>query len=150
MRVVIDTSVIINLFSNFYPDRTEVAKKIAILAEEGELVLYSPRLGEFEFISVISRFLPDDLTKEAWEEYRSLIDEFIGESEIIDTIRGLAFLTSHRVPDLYFIATAKHLNAILITNDRKMAMVAKSIGIKTFYLLEEADEFFRFIKTKNR
>ncbi len=142
MKAVIDTSVAVSLFSNFYPERTEISKRIASLAEVGVIELYSPLLDEFEFISVISRFLKGELAREAWEIYRSMVVAFIGEGLLSDLIRELAFETSHRIPDLYFIATARYLDAVLITNDKRMADLAKSLGLKAFYLVEESDEFF--------
>lgn len=63
----------------------------------------------------------------------------------MDTVMELAFELKHYVSDLYFIATAKLLNAVLLTNDRKMAEMARSIGVKAFYLVEEADEFFKLV-----
>ncbi|WP_010476967.1 PIN domain-containing protein [Thermococcus zilligii] len=62
---------------------------------------------------------------------------------VIDTLKGVAFQTHHKASDIYFIATAIHLDAVLITRDRKMADLAKSLGLKAFYLAEESDEFFK-------
>ena len=143
MKVVVDTSVIVNLFSSFYPDRTETAKKVAKLAEEARVALYAPRLGEVEFISVMRRFLDEDMAREAREIYISLMSGFVEEELILPRLRELAFKTAHRVPDLYFIATAEFLDGVLITNDRKMSDLAKSLGLKAFYLVEESDEFFK-------
>ncbi len=143
MRVVIDTSVIVNLFSSFYPDRTETAKKVAKLAEQDIVELYAPRFGELEFISVMRRFLEEELAREAHGIYLSLISGFVEEELILHSLRELAFKTAHRIPDLYFIATAEFIKGVLITNDRKMADLAKSLGLKAFYLVEESDEFFK-------
>ncbi|BAD84380.1 predicted nucleic acid-binding protein, containing PIN domain [Thermococcus kodakarensis KOD1] len=143
MKVVLDTSVVVNLFSSFYPDRSEVAKRIAKLSEMGILEIYAPRLGEFEFVSVLSRFLSQEMVREAHEIYMELVADFVGEGLLSDRILELAFSTGHRIPDLYFVATAQHINALLLTNDRKMAEMARSAGVKAFYLTEEADEFFK-------
>ena len=148
MRVVVDTSVIVNLFSGFYPDRTEIAKRIVKLAEEGSIELYAPRFGEIEFITVMRRFLGEEGTREAYEIYLSLISGFVEEELIFNRLRDLAFKTAHRVPDLYFITTAEFLNGLLITNDRKMAELAKSLGLKAFYLVEESNEFFKSLGVK--
>ncbi|NJE47895.1 PIN domain-containing protein, partial [Thermococcus sp. GR7] len=135
MKVVLDTSVVVNLFSSFYPDRSEVAKKIAKLSEMGVLEVYIPRLGEFEFVSVLSRFLSGEMVREVHEIYLELIADFVGEGLLSGEILELAFSTGHRVPDLYFVATARYINAFLLTNDRKMADMAKSVGVKAFYLV---------------
>lgn len=143
MKVVLDTSVVVNLFSSFYPNRSEVAKRIARLSEMGVLEIYAPRLGEFEFVSVLSRFLPQEMVREAHEIYLELVADFVGEGLLSDRILELAFSTGHRVPDLYFVATAQYINAFLLTNYRKMADMARSACVKAFYLVEEADEFFK-------
>ncbi len=146
MKVVADTSVMVSLFSSFYPYRTEISKRIASLTEMGVIELYSPRLGEFEFIAVITRFLSRELAEEAWSIYRSLITEFIGEGVLSDLLRELSFETSHRIPDLYFTATARYLNAVLITNDKRMAELAEKLGLRAFYLVEDSDGFFKSLE----
>lgn len=146
MKVVVDTSVVVNLFSNFYPGRVEIAKKVAKLAEQGIVELYAPRLGEVEFISVMRRFLGEEGTREAHRIYFSLISGFVEEELIFNRLRDLAFKTAHRVPDLYFRATAEFLGGVLITNDRKMADLAKSLGLKAFYLVEESNKFFDLLE----
>ncbi|WP_456452670.1 type II toxin-antitoxin system VapC family toxin [Thermococcus sp.] len=148
MKVVADTSVMVSLFSSFYPYRTEISKRIASLTEMGVIELYSPRLGEFEFIAVITRFLSRELAEEAWGIYRSLITEFLGEGVLSDLLRELSFETSHRIPDLYFIATARYLNAVLITNDKRMAELAGKLGLRAFYLVEDSGEFFKSLEVK--
>ena len=41
---------------------------------------------------------------------------------------------------LYFIATAKLTNSILITNDRIMSTNAKKYGVEAYYLIEEFND----------
>ncbi len=146
MRVVVDTSVVVNLFSGFYPERIETAKKVVKLAERADIEIYAPRFGEIEFLSVIRRFLSEDMSKEALGIYLHLISGFIEEELILPHLRQLAFKTAHRVPDLYFIATSKLLNAPPITNDKRMAELTKKLGIKAFYMADEAGRFFKSLE----
>ncbi|WP_297509213.1 type II toxin-antitoxin system VapC family toxin [Thermococcus sp.] len=144
MRVVIDTSVVFHLFSSFYPERTAVAEKIIELAQLGDIEPYAPRLGEVEFVAVLSRYFDRERVKRALDLYSAILT-WIPEELIIEDLKEVAFQTHHKASDIYFIATAIHLDAVLITNDRKMADLAKSFGLKTFYLVEESDEFFRLL-----
>ncbi len=147
MRVVIDTSVVFHLFSSFYPERTEVAEKVIESAQLGDMELYTPRLGEVEFVAVLSRYFDRERVQKALDFYSTIVT-WIPEELIIEDLKEVAFQTHHKASDIYFIATAIHLNAVLITNDRKMAELAKSLGLKAFYLIEESDEFFKLLEVK--
>lgn len=142
MRAVIDTSVIFHLFSSFYPERTRVAEQIVELIQSDSLEGFAPRIGRAEFVAVLSRYFERSEVSEALSGYDEIVT-WVPEEIIMDTVMELAFELKHYVSDLYFIATAKLLNAVLLTNDRKMADMARSVGVKVFYLVEEADEFFK-------
>ncbi len=147
MRVVIDTSVVFHLFSSFYPERTEVAEKVIERAQLEDVELYAPRLGEVEFVAVLSRYFDRERVQKALDFYGTSVT-WIPEELIIEDLKEVAFKTHHKASDIYFIATALHLNAVLITNDRKMAELAKSLGLKAFYLVEESNEFFKLLGVK--
>ncbi len=144
MRVVIDTSVVFHLFSSFYPERTVVAEKIIEGTLLGDMELYAPRLGEVEFVAVLSRYFGYERVQKTLDFYSTIVT-WIPEELIIRDLKEVAFQTHHKTSDIYFIATALHLNAVLITNDRKMAELAKSLGLDAFYLVEESDEFFKLL-----
>jgi len=95
------------------------------------LAIDDPRLGMEEIVRIISSI----------SEYTKVFK--LGLPLIVHYgLRNISKLTNE-FSDLYFIATAKLLNAVLLTNDRKMADMARSVGVKAFYLVEEADEFFK-------
>ncbi|NJE03784.1 type II toxin-antitoxin system VapC family toxin [Thermococcus sp. MV11] len=144
MRVVIDTSVVFHLFSSFYPERIKVAEKVIELAQEGVLELYSPRLGEVEFVAVLSRYFDRERVERALDYYSEIV-VWVPEELLIEDLREVAFQTHHKASDIYFIATARYLGAVLVTNDKKMAELAKSLGLRAFYLVDEHDEFFKFL-----
>lgn len=142
MRVVIDTSVIFHLFSSFYSERTGVAERIVELIQSDSLEGFAPRIGRAEFAAVLSRYFERNEVSEALSGYDEIVT-WVPEEIIMDTVMELAFELKHYVSDLYFIVTAKLLNAVLLTNDRKMADMARSAGVKAFYLIEETNKFFK-------
>ena len=144
MRVVIDTSVVFHLFSDFYPERTEVAERLIEHAQLGFVELYAPRLGEVEFVAVLSRYFDREQVERALAYYSEIV-AWVPEELLIEELWGVAFQTHHRASDIYFIATARYLDAVLVTNDRKMAELARSLGSKAFYLVEEHEEFFNLL-----
>ncbi|AJC71859.1 nucleotide-binding protein [Thermococcus guaymasensis DSM 11113] len=144
MRVVIDTSVVFHLFSGFYPERTEVAERIIEYAQLGSIELYAPRLGEVEFVAVLSRYFDREQVERALAYYSEIV-AWVPEELLTEDLVEVAFQTHHRASDIYFIATARYLDAVLVTNDIKMAELARSLGLKAFYLIEEHEEFFNLL-----
>jgi len=63
----------------------------------------------------------------------------IREEFIHDKAAEVALLTGCRAVDAYYIATAKHVNAVLITNDKVMKNNALKTGIEAYYLLNNDD-----------
>ncbi|MCD6373076.1 MAG: type II toxin-antitoxin system VapC family toxin [Thermococcus sp.] len=148
MRVVIDTSVVFHLFSSFYPERIEVAERLIEHAQLGSIELYAPRLGEVEFVAVLSRYFDREQVERALAYYSEIV-AWVPEELLIEELREVAFQTHHRASDIYFIATARYLNAVLVTNDRKMAELARSLGLEAFYLVEESDKFFKLLEVSS-
>ncbi|ASJ03301.1 nucleotide-binding protein [Thermococcus profundus] len=144
MRAVIDTSVVFHLFSSFYPERTQITERIIEMIQSGQIEGFAPRIGRAEFVAVLSRYFEKNEVIGALSGYDEVIT-WVPEELIMQDVIELAFELKHHVSDLYFVATAKLLNAALLTNDRKMADIAKSVGLKSFYLIEEADEFFKLV-----
>ncbi|NJE11191.1 type II toxin-antitoxin system VapC family toxin [Thermococcus sp. MAR1] len=145
MRVVIDTSVVFHLFSDFYPKRTEIAERVIENAQLGVIELYAPRLGEVEFTAVLSRYFDRKSVERALGHYSEIVI-WVPEELIMEDLKEVAFQTHHKASDIYFIATARYLDAVLITNDRKMSDLAKSLGLRAFYLVEEDGEFFKLLE----
>nr|WP_239233762.1 type II toxin-antitoxin system VapC family toxin [Thermococcus chitonophagus] len=128
------------MFSSFYPERTKTTEEVIKLAKLGIIELYAPQLGEIEFIAVLSRYLDHDQVEQALRFYSALVT-WIPEELLIEDLKEVAFKTYHKASDIYFIATASYLNGILITNDNKMAELAKSSGIQSFCLVKESEKF---------
>ncbi|WP_258083220.1 type II toxin-antitoxin system VapC family toxin [Thermococcus thermotolerans] len=147
MRVVVDTSVIFHLFSSFYPERTEISEEVIENAQLGRIELYAPRLGEVEFIAVLSRYFERESVERALDHYSEIVI-WVPEELIMEDLREVAFQTHHKASDIYFIATARYLDAVLITNDKRMAELAKSLDLRAFYLAEESNAFFNLLEVR--
>ncbi|MHA1581767.1 MAG: type II toxin-antitoxin system VapC family toxin [Candidatus Baldrarchaeia archaeon] len=138
MSLVIDTSVYIDRYSKD-PTRKNLAKKLFNLAEK--LIIYEPRIFIIELLCVLSRKTTN---------FKSIINKIeekiniVNEEELFDTARQLAPLVHGRAIDLYFIATTKLTNSILITCDKLQAINAKKAKIQAYHLIKE------FSKTTNK
>ncbi len=142
MKFVIDASLLIDSFSLFDKSRRELSLRVfdAIKAHE----LYAPKLCQVEFVSVLRRFTPEEKVRRFMNVFDFIT--LVGESEFFEDALELSFKIHSRAADSYYISTSKILNAILLTNDRKMAENAKKSDVKAFYILEEFEEFFESLE----
>ncbi|PUA32751.1 MAG: hypothetical protein B7O98_04680 [Zestosphaera tikiterensis] len=63
----------------------------------------------------------------------------MGEELVHNKAAETALLTGCRAVDAYYIAVAKHVNGILITNDKTMKYNALKAGVESYYLLDDKD-----------
>ncbi len=59
------------------------------------------------------------------------------EKLVHDKVVEVALFTGCRAVDACYIATAKHVNAVFVTNDRVMRDNALKSGVKARYLLDD-------------
>lgn len=96
-----------------------------ILAEiTGVLVRYDVKLANLGYNVVLRNF------------------NLKAESEIFDLVVDICKRTGSRAVDAYFIATAKLMDSILVTNDKIMVSNAKRYGIEAYYLIDQFDLSF--------
>lgn len=119
-------------------ERHERARAVLDKLSSLDLFVYEPFLFEIELRGVLVRSIkPEQVIK--------IVDlvlehvNILGEKLIHDKTAEISPLTSCRAVDAYYIATAKHVNGILITNDRVMKYNALRAGIETYYLLDDKD-----------
>ena len=102
------------------------------------LPVYEPFLFEIELKAVLVRKIEPrrvlDMVAIALKHVNVVMEE-----EIHDRAAETALLTGCRAVDAYYIATAKHVNAILVTNDKVMRYSASKAGVEAYYLLEEKE-----------
>jgi len=137
---VVDTSV----FADYYllyprkPERHERARMVLNSLSSLGLPVYEPFLFEVELRAVLVR----RIKLEQVLKIVSITLEHVNvvrEELIHDKAAEVALLTGCRAVDAYYIATAKHVNAALITNDKVMRNNALKTGIETYYLLNDND-----------
>ena len=139
--IVVDTSVFVDLLAPRDPNRHELAKKLFSLVERRGITIYAPRLMVVELISVLKRTIGvDELVKEAMgiTKYVNLV----GEEEVFEEAKTVALKVHPRAVDAYFIAVAKLMGALLVSNDRLMVEGARDCGIEAYYLIEEHEELY--------
>jgi len=137
---VVDTSV----FADYYfiyprkPERHERARIILNKLSSLGLPVYEPFLFEVELRALlVRRIKPKQVLKivSITLEHVNLVREEL----IHDRAAEIALLTGCRAVDAYYIATAKHASAALITNDKVMRNNALKTGIEAYYLLNVND-----------
>ncbi len=136
--IVLDTSVIIDALLPKLGDRNRRASEVLKTVGERAAAVYAPRVFKIELASVLSRRKSTELVRDIVSDLTEWMT-LVPESELLDLAYNLAYTTKSRAVDLYFIATAKLTNSILITNDRIMAANTKKAGIEAYYLLEDFD-----------
>lgn len=70
----------------------------------------------------------------------------LSEDVLFEEAFKIAETVHSRASDVYFIATAKLTNSILITNDKIMNENAKKYGVESYYLIEEYEKVEKRIK----
>lgn len=137
---VVDTSV----FADYYflypekPERHERARIVLNKLSSLGLPVYEPFLLEVELRAVlVRRIKPEQVLKIVSITLEHV--NVIREELVHDKAAEIALLTGCRAVDAYYIATAKHASAVLITNDKVMRDNALRTGTETYYLLNNND-----------
>ena len=137
---VVDTSV----FADYYflyprkPERHERARMVLDKLSSLGLQVYEPFLFEVELRAVLVRRIKPKQVLEIADIVLSHVN-VIEEELIHGKAAEIALLTGCRAVDAYYIATTKHVNAALITNDRVMKYNALKVGVEAYYLLNDND-----------
>lgn len=138
--VVVDTSV----FADYYffyskkPERHERARAVLDKLSSLGLLVYEPFLFEVELRAVlVRRIKPEQALEIVGIVLRHV--NVIGEELIHDKAAEIALFTGCRAVDAYYIATAKYVNAVLVTNDKAMKYNASKAGTEVYYLLNDED-----------
>jgi len=138
--VVVDASVLADYYFLYprKPERHERARVVLNKLSSLGLPVYEPFLFEVELRAVLVRRInPEEVLEIAGIVLRHA--NVIGEELIHNRAAEIALLTGCRAVDAYYTATAKHVNAILITNDKVMKYNALKAGVKAYYLLDDKD-----------
>ncbi len=141
--IVLDTSVIVDSLLPRLGERYKKANEL--LKKVKDQRVYAPKILKVELATILGRKKSTNLVRKFVDDLTSEIN-LISEGDLFDTAYEIAFLVKGRAVDIYFIATAKLTNSILITNDKVMAKNAKKANIEAYYLIEEFDKAINRIK----
>lgn len=136
-KVVLDASLLIDLYAAPNEDRASIAEEIARLVAQGAVEAYGPKLLIVEIVGVLSRYLSE-------EELDLVLDtlpaiKLVPEEAIYEKAVKAARKTGSRAADAYYIAVAIIVNGILSTNDKRQAQSAKKLGVEAYYLLRDME-----------
>ena len=139
--LVVDTSALVDaaIPVKGKEQRNEMARRAMSGAESAGIPLAMPRLGVVEAISLIKRLTGRDEIVSLVEEYLSSRVLQVSEDWIFEDAKDVAKKIHPRAADAYFISTAKKFGALLISSDKDMVGRARKIGVKAFYILDEAE-----------
>jgi predicted nucleic acid-binding protein len=139
--LVVDTSALVDaaIPVKGKEHRNEMARRAMSSAESAGIPLAMPRLGVVETISLVKRLTGRDEVVSLIEEYLSSRVLQVSEDWIFEDAKDIARKIHPRAADAYFISTAKKFDALLISSDRDMVVRARKIGVKAFYILDEAE-----------
>ena len=135
--ITLDTSVLVDLFLPVEEARKVKAKRVIEIVEEREIEIYNPKIFIIEFLSVLRRFLSKEMVENALQVTRNI--NLFDESEIFEIAKEVSLEVHPRAIDAYFIATAKLINSILISNDKTMVNNSRKPRVEAYYLIEEYD-----------
>ncbi len=141
--IVLDTSVIVDSLLPKLGERYKKANEL--LKKVKDQRVYAPKILKVELATILGRKKSTNLVRKFVNDLTSEIN-LISEGDLFDTAYEIAFLVKGRALDIYFIATAKITNSILITNDKVMEKNAKKANIEAYYLIEEFDKAVNKIK----
>ena len=111
------------VFADYYflfpknPERHKRARTILDKLSDLSLPVYEPFLFEVELRAVLVRRIDPKYVLDILNVVLGYIN-VIDEKLFHDKAAEIALFTGCRAVDAYYIAAAKHVNAILITNDR--------------------------------
>ena len=136
-RVVVDASVVIDLYAAPDDRRASIAEEVMSWVTAGFVEAYAPKLLVVEVLGVLARYLSEEKLELVTSSFPpiKLVPEEVFYDEAVKTARR----TGSRAADAYYIATALTINGILLTNDRRQKQSARKAGVEAYYLVEEVE-----------
>ena len=143
--IVVDTSVFLDELFKYDQKRHEKARIFFRLIEEKAVLIVEPEIFKIELIGQLVKRMEKD---EATILYESVIEklEFIKTKDLEGIAFSIAFETSSRAIDTFYIAAAKIGSAHLVSNDKIQVESARKFGVEAYYLLEEFEKVKEKIK----
>ncbi|MCD6114585.1 MAG: type II toxin-antitoxin system VapC family toxin [Thermoprotei archaeon] len=132
MNLVIDVSVFIDRLFIYDEERSNRARNVFRIVDKRGYNIFEPQVFGIELASQLIRRKPRNIAERVYYEVmeRIIVVEEIGYDLLLD----VAFQTSCRAIDTYYIATASIVDGILISADRVMATNARRYGVDAYYI----------------
>jgi predicted nucleic acid-binding protein len=124
MRVVVDANI---LASYLIEDKSTHH----IFSEDNEYL--APHFILSEFAQVLWKYhtkLSSNTIKKYWEHGKEMIDLYYFEEDYFSTAKDIAIKHGHSYYDSSYLAIAKSYDAALLTNDKKMQSIARTMKVK--------------------
>jgi predicted nucleic acid-binding protein len=121
---------------------TPLTKSASALLDRSDLV--APGVIEIEIVNSLAKYLRAGLIaaaelRKAMVEVRNAFSEFVADRQLLDAATEIALAHKHPVYDCLYLALALERREPLATADRRMAVLAKTLGIEAT-LIEPAPE----------
>ena len=136
-RVVVDASVIIDLYAAPDDRRASIAEEVMSWITGGFVEAYAPKLLVVEVLGVLARYLSEEKLELVTSSFPPI--KLVSEEVFYDEAVRIARRTGSRAADAYYVATASTINGMLLTNDRRQKQDARKAGVKAYYLIEEIE-----------
>jgi len=136
-RVVVDASVIIDLYAAPDDRRASIAEEVMSWVTGGFVEAYAPKLLVVEVLGVLARYLSEEELELVASSFPPI--KLVSEEVFYDEAVRIARRTGSRAADAYYVATASTINGMLLTNDRRQKQDARKAGVKAYYLIEEIE-----------
>jgi len=145
--MVIDVSVFVDYF--IVVKGKENRHKIAVeflnkLSDKGAIV-YEPFVFEVELCAILVRYIEPKYVTGILKVILNHV-AMIKEDELHSEAKATALKTGCRAIDAYYIATAKLVDAILVTNDSVMKSNADKAGVEAYHLAKDYEKLRKILR----
>lgn len=146
-RIVIDASVVIDMFSGRDQSRVGAAERFFRCFRDSNrhVRMFVPRLFLAEVAGVLARFVSRDIVREVLSRVENEVIIVGDELYFRDSVE-IALETCSRGADSYYIGLARAIGAVLVTSDKRQAINAKRASLPAYYLPEELQDLIKYIE----
>jgi predicted nucleic acid-binding protein len=148
INIVIDASVFIDHLIRIkgLEERNIAATRVLNLVPGTHVKIFEPFILEIELYGVLVRYINKDLVKKIVNDIMNNVI-VVGEDEIHEEAKTIAFETGSRAVDSYYIASALRSRSFLISSDKTMIYNAQKAGLKAYHLVEDIDKIIDLLKS---
>ncbi len=144
--MVIDVSVFVDYFVivEGREDRHRIAVEFLNKLSDKGAIVYEPFVFEVEFCGVLVRYIEPRYVTEILKVILNHV-AMIEEDKLHLEAKAIALKTGCRAINAYYIAVAKLVDAILVTNDGVMKSNADRAGVEAYYLVKDYERLYKIL-----